>query len=528
MRDAPHLHSWPTAAASVRQPPQTMSASEDSYKLLWALHDPASGARAAFNLPSTCYAVDYGAAACKVLGWHVVGGKAMQSVAGNLQLQLLLCQQELATSKQQLTASQQQLSSALSLSQQLQAVAVSSAAQMRAAQQSAADAEATRVRLERQAERSAKALAEAQQLLRDGPRRSVRAEAAATPEAAAAHGEQCACCSAFQPRPRSAPRGDGAPCSDGERCGGCDMDCDSEPPTPTAPPASPPAEVVELRLQLEAASVRATGAEELATHAAQQLKAARATLAARERSHDYIDCEALYEQFMAKASGEERASSEAAERAAQRAVQQAADALPADDGQAGVVLDAVLKRRRLAAAEAGIRTAGECSFNDAAMARAREACVKTMQKKGALSAEEATALDTLLTFLAPEADDEARQRGKHAKRARVAGAEVEGAAVTQVRAWAEALGMSRTTTWRHLKVAVEKRKKLDESEGRGYWLATKLRAARRIPDEVVELVHKFYIDHPSIKRSPIATDVLWLKTGPNKEDRVKVAKLLSE
>ena len=41
-------------------------------------------------------------------------------------------------------------------------------------------------------------------------------------------------------------------------------------------------------------------------------------------------------------------------------------------------------------------------------------------------------------------------------------------------------------------------------------------------------MHKFYVDHPSIKRSPIANDVLWLRTGPGKEDRVKVAKLLSE
>eukprot|EP00966_Prymnesium_polylepis_P068869 1599670-Prymnesium_polylepis.1 len=121
------------------------------------------------------------------------------------------------------------------------------------------------------------------------------------------------------------------------------MDCESEPPappTPPTPPASPPPEVAELQLQLEAAVLRATDAEELATYAAQQLKTARATLAARERSHDYIDSEALYSQFAAKANGEERASSEAAERAAQRAVQQAVESLPEDDGQAGVVLDA--------------------------------------------------------------------------------------------------------------------------------------------------------------------------------------------
>eukprot|EP00966_Prymnesium_polylepis_P163867 3788533-Prymnesium_polylepis.1 len=134
----------------------------------------------------------------------------------------------------------------------------------------------------------------------------------------------------------------------------------------------------------------------------------------------------------------------------------------------------------------------------------------------------------MLTFLAPAADDTVRQRGKHAKRARAAGEEVEAAAVAQVSEWAAALGMSRSTTWRHLKAAVERRAKLDESESCGYWLASRQRKARRISDEVHGLVHQFYIDHPSIKRSPIASDVLTLKTGPNPEDRIKVAKLLSE
>ena len=52
-----------------------------------------------------------------------------------------------------------------------------------------------------------------------------------------------------------------------------------------------------------------------------------------------------------------------------------------------------------------------------------------MQKKGALSEHERTALDTMLTFFAPAADDTVQQRGKHAKRARDAGEEVKAAAV---------------------------------------------------------------------------------------------------
>eukprot|EP00966_Prymnesium_polylepis_P068870 1599671-Prymnesium_polylepis.1 len=320
-----------------------MEGSADSHRLLRAMHDRSSGARKAFNLPDNCFMGDYGAAACTLLGWHVDGrGNAIQSPSDNLQMQLLLCQQQLAASQGVVLQKDLLLSGAITQNCLLQHAAESTAAQLLAAQQSAARAENARGELERQAERSAKALAEAQQLLRDGPRRSTRAEqATATPRPCAEHAASapghCSCCPVFPPPTSRSPS---SPCGDCHDCPDCDMECESEPPTPCVPPASPPAEVVELRLQLEAANVCATDAEALATHAAQQLKAARATLAARERSHDYIDCAALYSQFTTKANGEERVSGEAAERAAQRAVQQAVESLPEDDGQAGVVLDA--------------------------------------------------------------------------------------------------------------------------------------------------------------------------------------------
>ena len=120
------------------------------------------------------------------------------------------------------------------------------------------------------------------------------------------------------------------------------------------------------------------------------------------------------------------------------------------------------------------------------------------------------------------------QRGKQAKRARAQGEETPIASVTRVREWARALGLPVKTTWRHLQQAVEARSKLDQGERRACWLQLKRRTGHGHSLEVVKLVHKFYIEHPSIKRSPLESDVIWVRTGPGKDDREKVAKLLSE
>ena len=114
-----------------------------------------------------------------------------------------------------------------------------------------------------------------------------------------------------------------------------------------------------------------------------------------------------------------RVSAAAIERAAQRAVKRAADALPEDDEQKAVVLDAMLKRPgvREAAAAASIRTAADYEFAEAALLRVRAACGAILAKPGHLNTDDTNALHTVLTFLAGKVDEEGKPRGKHAKRA---------------------------------------------------------------------------------------------------------------
>ena len=59
-----------------------------------------------------------------------------------------------------------------------------------------------------------------------------------------------------------------------------------------------------------------------------------------------------------------------------------------------------------------------------------------------------------------------------------------------------------------------------------YWQYASRRKGHGLSDEVVKLVHDFYIAHPSIKRSPIAGDVLKLKQPDG--SFTPTAKLLSE
>ena len=57
-------------------------------------------------------------------------------------------------------------------------------------------------------------------------------------------------------------------------------------------------------------------------------------------------------------------------------------------------------------------------------------------------------------------------------------------------------------------------------------VAALARTGRGISEETKVLVHKFYVDHPGIKRSPLRGDVLHLKDEHG--ERQPVAKLLSE
>lgn len=292
-----------------------------------------------------------------------------------------------------------------------------------------------------------------------------------------------------------------------------------------------------LRRELEQSKQELESEKVGAAKTSGQLKRLREAVAKRERVGAHVPKHHLYQQFKENNSGQLRTAS-AAQRAAQRAVKSVVEALPEDDEQAAMVLDTVLKRRPEAAAEAGIRTIGDVSMCEEAMRRAKEACTRIMDKQGGLTCEEQTALDTYLTFIAPEENSSKLRRGKHAKRQRSQSLDEteEGAApttsqkasVTNARGWARLLGMSKSTTWRHLKSAVDARAKLDDVEQKAYWLQTKRRTGHGLSEELVELVHNFYIGHPAVKRSPIAKDVLWIKTGPEKQDREKVAKLLSE
>ena len=336
-------------------------------------------------------------------------------------------------------------------------------------------------------------------------------------------------------RPRPTP----APAAPEVRCGDCECSCGSCEQSEQPAPAAAFAAIESLEKQLaalreeKAAAVmkaEATVAKVQATVAKAQATAAKATaaLAKRERGPEAMEPERLLAAFAtADRTGEPRASDVAVERAAQRAVKRACDALPEDQEQKAVVLDAMLKRPgvREAAAAASIRTAADYEFAEAALLRVKEACAAIMAKRGHLNTDDTNALETLLTFLTGKVDEEVKQRGKHTKRATAEGTDGT-AAVHDVRAWAAALGMPPMTAWRLMKAAVERRTKLDQQEQGVLWLWTSKRRGHGLSKETVELVHQFYLTHPSIKRSPIANDVLKLKDANG--DVQLVAKLLSE
>ena len=196
--------------------------------------------------------------------------------------------------------------------------------------------------------------------------------------------------------------------------------------------------------------------------------------------------------------------------------------------QCAVTLDALMKdpEVREAAAVAGIRTAGDITRSEEAMGRAREALGAIFRKGGPLSNDDQSAVTTFLTFIVQEADESLQQRGKQAKKQRADGGEAKAAVVADVRGWAAELGLPVSTTWRQLKQAVERRRKLDRREDGAYWLCTRRRRGHGLSEEVRRIVHDFYVAHPSIKRSPIKSDVLKIKDEHGVVQ--DVPKLLSE
>ena len=154
--------------------------------------------------------------------------------------------------------------------------------------------------------------------------------------------------------------------------------------------------------------------------------------------------------------------------------------------QCAVTLDALMKDptvREAAAAVADIRTAGDITRSEEAMQRAREALGAIFKKRGPLSNEEQSAVTTFLTFIVQEADESLQQRGSQAKKQRADGGEVKAAVVADVCGWAAELGLPVKTTWRQLKQAVERRRKLDKREDGVYWLCTRRRRGHGLSED---------------------------------------------
>ena len=296
-------------------------------------------------------------------------------------------------------------------------------------------------------------------------RRLAKKEAKAAQEAAAAAAQAEAAQKAADPSGcRESTRKRPAQAADAPQCGECNAChcCNCEDPGAE----SPEVQIDGLRKVLAAAEAALTARGEQLKEV--QAKAQRATsaLGKRECGPEAMPPARLLEAFANTDAGVPRESTDAVQRAAQRAIKKTIDALPDGIEQCAVVLDALLKRPfvREAAAEAGIRTAADYELAEAAMMRAGEACAKIIVKKGSLTLVDSDALNTFLTFVVPEANREARQRGKAAAQAKARGEEVPLATVTDVRKWATLLKLSEGTMWRHLRQVLQKRGKLDRRE----------------------------------------------------------------
>ena len=216
----------------------------------------------------------------------------------------------------------------------------------------------------------------------------------------------------------------------------------------------------------------------------------------------------------------------AAERMAQREVAKVVGPLGAlSTDQQAAVLTAAIKRPALreAANRAGI---GQASLSERIVDRVKAAFASQGIKRGSLGADIEASVDSFFNLAAPTPNEEVMQRGKHAKKQKAAGGEAKVAAVVGAREWASELGLSLTTAWRRLKGAIERRAKLDEGEEDAYWTYYRERVGQGIDEETRKLVLDFYIGHPSIKRSPMKSDMLQMKDANG--EKVLVAKLLSE
>ena len=252
----------------------------------------------------------------------------------------------------------------------------------------------------------------------------------------------------------------------------------------------------------------------------------------RARPVGVIACECGCEGRIAAhtqiAFASEGRTDDSAARAGRRAVEALVGALPSDPAQCGAVLQAVVSLPSMtdAVKTVGLRTAADASRAERYLERASAAVASMRIKSGSMCKDVQTALDTFCTMLAPTATTQVLQRGKQAAAARAAGLEVPQAQVCGARAFAADFGLTLGTAYKHLKVAIERREKLDAAAEGAYWIWTKLRTGCGVTEEVRRLVHEFYLNHPGVKRSPLRGDALLLPDG--KGGKVRVAKLLSE
>eukprot|EP00900_Chrysochromulina_parva_P027177 jgi/Chrpa1/9093/Chrysochromulina_OHIO_Genome00017919-RA len=144
--------------------------------------------------------------------------------------------------------------------------------------------------------------------------------------------------------------------------------------------------------------------------------------------------------------------------------------------QQAAVLTAAIKRPALreAANRAGI---GQASLGERIVDRVKSAFTSQGIKRGSLGADIEASVDSFFNLAPPTPNEEVMQRGKHAKKQKAAGGEAK-------------------------------------------------RVGQGIDEETRKLVLDFYIGHPSIKRSPMKSDMLQMKDANG--EKVLVAKLLSE
>ena len=101
--------------------------------------------------------------------------------------------------------------------------------------------------------------------------------------------------------------------------------------------------------------------------------------------------------------------------------------------------------------------------------------------------------------------------------------------VPSVQSRAAALGLSKTSGWRLLKLAENQRRRLRNLEAGLSWSKVKARIGHsKVTPVIRQKLHDWILDHPHVIDSPISNDCLWIKDPEAPEGRRRVGKLLLE